>query len=78
MKKLVLAALAAAAVAVPAAPASAGCTNVVSVLGANSVSLCNDRVWEKTYIYYGCSLDTNFDGQPEAVCDPLFRIEFYG
>lgn len=78
MKKLLLAAVAAAAVAVPAAPASADCMNVVSVLGANSVSLCSHRVWEKTYIYYGCSLDTNFDGRPEAVCDPLFMIELYG
>lgn len=75
MRTLLLAAVAAAALAVPVAPAAADCTNVVSVLGANSVLLCHDQVWERHYYYYGCTLDTDFDGEPEAECVPLFRIE---
>ena len=80
MKKLALAAVAAAALAVPAAPAAtaATCTNIVSVLGANSVGTCSERVWERNRIWYTCSLDTDFDGNPEAVCQPLFVIEWYG
>lgn len=76
MKKLVLAAVVAATLGVPVSPASAGCTTVVSVLGANSVMLCEETVWERHYVYYGCTLDTNFDGRPEAACVPLFRIEY--
>lgn len=78
MRKLVLAALAAAALAVPASPASAECTNVVSVLGANGVQLCSYRRWEYMHYTYGCTLDTNFDGQPEAACQPLFEVVIPG
>lgn len=77
MKKLVLLAVSAAALAVPATTASASCTTTPGV-GANTVSLCNRRVWEKQQYYYTCSVDKDLDGQADAYCKETVVIEFYG